>query len=149
MKLGWIAINGSDEERVRARERLELITDTYLSVGTPVQAALPRLFQIGADLQRAIAERAQNNLLSLRNILRGGAAQVLHCEGGWSAIVRLPATQTEESWVLRLLNERGVLVQPGYFFDMPWEPYIVVSLITAPEAFVQGITRIHDLANSA
>jgi len=148
MKLGWIAINGPVEERARARERLELIADTYLSVGTPVQYALPRLFEIGEKIRRSIAGRTRTNLSKLYQILQDSAAQVLRCEGGWSAIVRLPATQSEESWTLRLLNECGVLVQPGYFFDMASEPYIVVSLITAPEEFEQGIAQIHNLAMS-
>lgn len=146
MKLGWIVINGPEPDRLRTRERLELIADTYLSVGTPVQKALPRLFQIGADIQREIAERIRANLLTLRRILGDGAAQALHCEGGWSAIVRLPATQSEESWALRLLNQGGILVQPGYFFDMAVEPCIVVSLISAPRDFEQGIVQIQDLA---
>jgi alanine-synthesizing transaminase len=146
MKLGWIVINGPERERAIARERLELITDTYLSVGTPVQKALPRLFEIGTDIRRRIAERTRLNLSALQRIMRDGAAQPLHCEGGWSAIVRLPATQSEESWTLQLLNECGVVVQPGYFFDMASEPYVVVSLISRPGEFECGIGEIHRLA---
>lgn len=148
MKLGWIVINGPEAQRTLARERLELITDTYLSVGTPVQKALPRLFEIGGDIRTMIQGRIAHNLSMLQNVLQSGAAQPLHCEGGWSAIVRLPATRSEESWTLRLLNECGVVVQPGYFFDMPSEPYAVVSLITAPEEFAAGIEQIHHLSTT-
>jgi aspartate/methionine/tyrosine aminotransferase len=147
MKLGWIAISGPASDREEARERLELIADTYLSVGTPVQKALPRLLLTGEKIQRAIAARIQTNRQTLRRILRDGPAQVLHSEGGWSAIVRLPATRSEESWALRLLNECGILVQPGYFFDMEGEPYIVVSLMGRTEEFERAISEIHDLAN--
>lgn len=147
MKLGWIVINGPEEDCARARERLELIADTYLSVNTPVQRALPKLLDIGSGIQRAILERTRINWTVLQAILRDSGAQALACEGGWSAIVRLPATASEESWVLRILDECGILVQPGYFFDMATEPYIVVSLISAPGDFESGISRISRLAS--
>lgn len=144
MKLGWVAINGPKGERLRARERLELVADTYLSVGTPVQMAAPRLFEIGEQIRRRISERTRTNLHELGQILLDGPAHQLHCAGGWSAIIRLPATRSEDAWTLRLLNECGILVQPGYFFDMASEPYIVVSLITPPDEFEQGIMRIKE-----
>jgi len=144
MKLGWIAINGSPAGQTGARERLELIADTYLSVGAPVQRALPRLFTIGAEIGREIHERTKRNLQRLHEILHDSPAHALRCEGGWSAIIRLPATQPEESWTLHLLEQCGILVQPGYFFDMTSEPYIVVSLITPPDEFEQAILRIHE-----
>ena len=145
MKLSWIVINGPESQRATARERLELIADTYLSVATPVQKALSRLFEIGGSIRHSIQQRIAHNLSTLRNTLPSSAAQPLACEGGWSVIVRLPATRTEESWSLRLLNERGVVVQPGYFFDMPSEPHVVLSLITPPEEFAHGIAQIHHL----
>ena len=129
---------------MRARARLELVADTYLSVATPVQRALPQLFEIGTLIRRDIVERMQGNLRGLNEILLHSPAHALHCEGGWSAIIRLPATLSEESWTLRFLNECGILVQPGYFFDMSSEPYIVVSLITPPEEFERGILQIHE-----
>ena len=43
---------------------------------------------------------------------------LLPIEGGWSAILRVPATRSDEDWALALLAEDGVLVQPGYFFDL-------------------------------
>jgi alanine-synthesizing transaminase len=146
MKLAWIVINGPEEERIIARERLELICDTYLSVGTPVQQALPGLLRIGSGIREYLLQRARANLFSAARILQGGPAHVLVCEAGWSAIVRLPATQSEEVWTLRLLSECGILVQPGYFFDMESEPYVVISLITPPEAFEHGISCIAELA---
>ncbi len=134
MKLAWIAINGPPKITKAARQRLELILDTYLSVNTPVQAALPELLAIGACLREQIAERTRRNAESLFRLLKDSAAHPLHVEGGWSAIIQLPKTMTEEAWVIRLVKEQGVIVQPGFFFDMHSEPYAVVSLITAPEA---------------
>jgi aspartate/methionine/tyrosine aminotransferase len=146
MKLGWMAVNGPRVERNEAMARLELIADTYLSVSTPVQQALPRLLQVGTDIRAAIFDRVRTNWSTLNRALESGAAHPLWCEGGWSAIIRLPATDTEENWTLRLLMEANVHVDPGYFFDMPSEPYIVVSLITPPSEFEAGVSRIRAAA---
>jgi aspartate/methionine/tyrosine aminotransferase len=146
MKLAWIAINGPEKEMAQARERLGLIADTYLSVGTPVQQALPYLFQIGGDIQGMIAERVRANLHTLQRTMQDGPTQVLRVEGGWSALVRLPATQSEDLWTLQLLTEGGILVQPGYFFDMASEAYIVMSLISRPEELEPAISLIHRLS---
>ena len=148
MKLGWIAINGPAHLAAEARQRLELICDTYLSIGTLVQVSLPQLFRVGEMIQRDIMQRLRSNLSQALRILREGPVQPLRCEGGWSAILRLPATQSEESWTLQFLKKCEVLTQPGYFFDMASEPYIVVSLITPPQQFEEGIRRIHDFAGA-
>src|ERR1700676_4861659 len=42
MKLAWMVVGGPQELVETAVERLEIIADTYLSPGTPVQLALPR-----------------------------------------------------------------------------------------------------------
>ena len=47
---------------------------------------------------------------------------------------------------MSLLQEQNVLVQPGYFFEMDSEPYIVVSLITPEAVFADGLSRIRHLA---
>lgn len=148
MKLGWIAINGPEELAQVARGRLELLLDTYLSVSTPVQCAAPRLLEIGAEFQAKIRSRLSRNLGSLRSCLEGAPTHPLHVEGGWSAIVQLPTTMSEENWVVRLLDEASVVVQPGYFFDMASEAYVVISLITPPETFNEGISRLRKSVSS-
>ncbi|MBV9404041.1 MAG: pyridoxal phosphate-dependent aminotransferase [Acidobacteriaceae bacterium] len=145
VKLGWIALNGPAQEREIARNRLELLLDSYLSVSTPVQRALPRLLEIGNRMRRQIAERLTRNLDTLDRLLVCTTAHRLHVEGGWSAILQLPNVSDEESWVARLIEQRGVIVQPGYFFDMEPKPYTVVSLLTDPEVFEQGIRAIASL----
>lgn len=142
MKLAWISINGPLKIAETTRQRLELILDTYLSVSTPVQAALPELLTIGAGLRDQIAERTRRNAESLDRLLKDSAAHPLHVEGGWSAIIQLPKTMTEEAWVIRLVEEQGVIVQPGFFFDMHSEPHAVISLITSPQDFEEGIRRL-------
>ena len=142
MKLAWIAVNGPEKECASACQRLELIVDTYLSVNTPVQRALPRLLEIGSRLQRQLLERIRNNVKQMHALLHGSPAHVLHLEGGWSAILQVPRTLPEDSWVSRLTEEYDLIVQPGYFFDMPQEAYLVVSLILPPGLFSEGIAKI-------
>jgi alanine-synthesizing transaminase len=143
MKLGWIVIGGPATARAQARERLELIADTYLSVGTPVQHALPRLLAAGAGVQRQIAARTQENLAWLASSLGADSpAQLLEVEGGWYATLRVPRTRTEEEWCLELLDRENVLVQPGYFYDFASEAFLVLSLVTPSTRFREGVRRI-------
>ncbi len=139
MKLGWIAINGPEGDWTRARSRLELLSDSFLSVGTPVQRALPALLEIGTGIRQALQARIRTNLDWIVSALADTAGSVLPVGGGWSAIIQLPQIQSEESWVISLLDEENVLVQPGYFFDMASEAYVVISLITTPELFQEGV----------
>lgn len=142
MKLGWIA-TGGPEPRVReALARLELACDAFLSVGAPVQHALPALLSSGATTREAISARTRANLVALRAALAGSAATLLDVEGGWYAILRLPRTRSEEEWTLDLLRSARVLVQPGHFFDFAEEPFVVASLLTQPEAFQEGVARL-------
>ncbi len=145
MKLGWIAVGGPPEETKTAGENLELLLDTYLSVGTPVQNALPRLLEIGVGIRSEIARRIEQNYSLLAERLDHSPATCLQTDAGWSAIIRLPNLLGEDAWVARLLSEANVLVQPGYFFDMPGEAYVVVSLITPVEEFKEGIRRMKAL----
>jgi len=143
MKLGWIVIGGPPALRSEAIERLELVADTYLSIGTPVQHALPALLEAGESVRRQISARITDNLAFLRErIDDNSAARVLQVEGGWYATVRVPRTKSEEQWCLDLLQQDQLLVQPGFFYDFESEAYLVLSLLTAPEAFREGIRRL-------
>jgi alanine-synthesizing transaminase len=143
LKLGWIAAVGPDPLVAEARRRLELVCDTYLSVGTPVQRALPALLSLGADLRAQIGKRAQANRQKLAAVFgRGSPCTLLPAEGGWSAILRVPAVMSDEEWALTLLERDGVLVQPGYFFDLELGTTLVLSLLTHPATLAEGAKRI-------
>ena len=142
MKLGWMVINGPRAERELARERLGLILDTYLSVNAPVQRALPDLMQIGMEVQEQIQRRIRRNQDATKERLARSSAHPLHTEGGWCVIVQLPRTRSEDEWLDTLLTEHELVVQPGYFFDMPGEPYVVLSLLTPPAVFDVGVERL-------
>jgi aspartate/methionine/tyrosine aminotransferase len=143
LKLAWTAVVGPEALRREALARLELVADTYLPVSTPVQVAAPQLLARRAELQAPIRARIALNLAALRRALGPASpATLLEPEGGWSAILRVPATCSEEERVLRLLERHGVLVHPGYFFDFPSEAYLVLSLLPPPAEFLEGVNRV-------
>jgi alanine-synthesizing transaminase len=140
LKLGWIVATGPAALREEALARLEIAADTYLSVGTPIQQAAPQILARLRDLQAPIATRVRGNLDALRGLCPvGRSATLLDVEGGWSAVLRVPATVSEEERVCHLVRERGVLVHPGYFFDFDAGAYVVVSLLPEPETFRRGV----------
>ncbi len=142
MKLGWIVTGGPESFRAQAMERLELIADTFLSAGTPVQYAAGRLLELGGELERQIRTRTAANLADLRAAVADTPCAILDVEGGWYATLRVPRTRSEEEWCLELLERHGVLVQPGFFYDFETEAYLVLSLLTAPETFREGVSRL-------
>ncbi len=142
LKLAWVVINGSPEERRLARERLEILSDTYLSVSTPVQKALGSLLTAGENFRKEIAKRISVNLEMMDTSFAGTAAHRLNLDGGWSAILQVPRTKTEDQWITGLLQDQHLLVQPGYYFDMPSEAYLVLSLLTEQSQFRDGLNRI-------
>jgi len=72
---------------------------------------------------------------------------VLRVEGGWSAVLRVPATRSEERLALDLLREERILVHPGYFFDFPREAYVVVSLLPPHDLFADAAARLLRFVN--
>ena len=140
-KLGWIRVSGPAKRE--ALEALELIADNFLSVATPVQVALPEILRIAPSIRDAIRARTRANLDVLRRAAPGSVT-VLPVEGGWSAVLRVPRVMSDEELALALLD-RGVVVQPGYFFDFAQEGYIVLSLLTAEEVFAEGVARLMDM----
>jgi alanine-synthesizing transaminase len=149
VKVGWSIVGGPSRERADALAGLELIADTFLSVGTPVQLALPDLLRRGGAVRDAVHQRVRCNLDRIRRIAREfPSCDVLRVEGGWSAVVRLPATRDEESLTLELLRHEGILVHPGYFFDFPHEAFIVVSLLPPEDVFDDAVRRAFRFATS-
>ena len=143
LKLGWIVATGPPPLVDRALAGLELICDTYLSVTTPVQLAAGDLLAGGAEVTARIAERVRANHAALRALVaRHPAVRLLPADGGWYAVVRIPATRPEEAVVLDLLERDRVLVHPGYFFDFPREAFLVVSLLPEPQRFLAGAATI-------
>jgi len=147
LKLGWIAVQGPEPLAAEAMDRLELICDTYLSVATPVQLAARRLLEQGSVVREQILARVRRNYQTLVEAI-GGDASVLPADAGWSGVMRLPATLSDEAVALDLLDRDAVVVHPGYFFDFRLEA-LVVSLLPVPEQFARGVQLLQNRLNAA
>ena len=136
MKAAWIAATGPYS--YQALDRLEVIADTFLSMNAPVQYALPAWLDMRHGIQSQIQTRVTRNLAAFDTAIAAvPALSRLKVEGGWYVILRIPALQPDEQTVRELLD-RGVWVHPGYFFAMPENGWLVVSLLTPGEEFELG-----------
>ena len=149
LKAAWIAASGPAARRDEALARLEVVADTYLSVNTPVQLALPRLLALRDAIRPSLMGRLQANRVALERALRGSAATPLPVDGGWSAVVRVPREPGEEERVLRLIARHGLRVHPGFFFDFPTEAFLVVSLLGPEQEFARGAAILAADADAA
>jgi alanine-synthesizing transaminase len=149
-KLGWIRLGGAPSERESFRRALELVADSFLSVHTAVQAALPELLPRAGRIGDAIRTRIRGNatLLSAMIGRAPAALQLLPVEGGWSAVIRVPSLGSDEDLAIELIESAAVVVQPGYFFDFPTEGYLVVSLLCEPRQFETGIGKMLDFLSN-
>jgi alanine-synthesizing transaminase len=143
MKFAWLAVSGPEAEKREALARLEMIADTYLSLNAPIQLAAPVLLQQRRQFQQQLMARVRANLMELdlqlsekRHISR------LVVEGGWYAVLRIPATRPDEELAIELLEKQGVYLHPGHFYDFPGEGRLIVSLITPQQDFHEGMGRI-------
>jgi aspartate/methionine/tyrosine aminotransferase len=140
MKLGWMAVSGPGKQE--ALRRLEWIADTYLSVSAPVQHAAPEWMRMRAEFLARMMDRIRENLGFVR-----ARMETLRVEGGWYAMARMPRSRSDQEWALRLLDADGVLVQPGFFYDVEQESLVVVSLLTEPSVLQEGIQRMAERMN--
>jgi len=140
LKLGWVHVGGPEKLAQEAQTRLEFIADAYLSAGTPVQAALPRLFQIGTGIRADLQKRFAENFATLAGLDWPSEFSVLPYAAGWSALIRRPQALDEERLTVNLLERAGVLAHPGYFFDFDaaGPGYHIVSLLPEPGEFRAG-----------
>jgi alanine-synthesizing transaminase len=150
MKAAWIVATGPDKAQAPkqpapkqpAIDRLEVIADTFLSMSAPVQWALPVWLAGRAEIQEQIRRRVSANLAALdRQLATLPALQRLRVEGGWYAVLRVPALGPDEQTVLALL-ERGVWVHPGYFFGLSESGWLVVSLLGEEAEFDAGMVTV-------
>jgi alanine-synthesizing transaminase len=146
MKLAWIVTSGPEQAVSAALARLEVIADTYLSMSAPIQLAAPALLEQRHSIQALLRDRVRVNLGRLdRELVKQKSCRRLKVEGGWYAVLRVPVTQSDEDLAIEILRQRSVLVHPGHFYDFPSDGYLILSLITPPENFRQGIARVLDL----
>ena len=152
-KASWLAVSGPPEWKRDALERLEVIADTFLSMNAPVQHAIPKLLGLRAAFQRQLQARVRQNLAELNRQLADQQPSIdtrgiaeLEVEGGWYAVLTLPASCSSDEVTLRLLSEHGVYAHPGHFYEFAGDRALVVSLITPPADFAAGVRRLVELA---
>jgi aspartate/methionine/tyrosine aminotransferase len=138
-KLGWMVASGPAALVVDAVARLEVIADTFLSVSTPVQMALPALLEAGASVRTQVQARIARNLDALaRVVLTSPSLSLRRPQGGWTAVLRVP-TPAQPDDLVRTLLDAGVLTHPAYFYDFAHDGYLVVSLLAPPAEFDVGL----------
>ncbi len=114
-------------------------------MSTPVQLAVGRLLKEGAALRTAVAARVRRNYDALGSALAADSRSPctrLRAEGGWTAVLQVPAVQSDDELSLGLLDNEGVLVHPGYFYDFPRDGFVALSLLGHPTVFDEGVSRI-------
>ncbi len=140
MKAAWLAASGPEELKSKALARLEVIADTYLSMNAPVQLAMPAFLSQRAAFQEQLMARVSRNLAELdRQLATQKVCARLQVEGGWYAVLRVPAARSDEDLALSLLQGAGVYVHPGHFYDFPRDGFLVVSLICEENELSKGL----------
>jgi alanine-synthesizing transaminase len=143
MKVAWLTVAGATALKQQAIGRLEMIADTYLSMNTPIQLALPVLLEQRRQFRKQWLTREQDNLAYLDRLLESQKlCSRLKMEGGWYAVMKAPSVMGDDEVALELLTTRGVYVHPGHFYDFPSDGYWVVSLITPEREFAEGIDAL-------
>jgi aspartate/methionine/tyrosine aminotransferase len=138
MKASWVVACGPEPLVAAALERIEVIADTFLSMSSPAQFALPVWLAGRQGMQRQIIQRCAKNLAALDASLAGTAVQRLAMQGGWTALLQAP--RLDKSFAMIAL-ERGVVVQPGEFFGLP-NGRAVLSLLTPADTWAAGLERL-------
>lgn len=143
LKLGWMLLYGEAGDVRAVSERLAWIADAQLSVATPVQLALPRLFEIGASVRQRILDRVRANRRALESVVATlPPVDLLAADGGWTAVLRLPQTASDDELVLHLAKTAGVRVQPGYLYDFERDGHIVIGLLNHEQEFADAVSRL-------
>jgi alanine-synthesizing transaminase len=143
MKAAWLVTNGPKDLKTTALERLEVIADTYLSMNAPVQLALPEFLEQRHRFQKHVITRVRRNVSELDRLLsQKKSCTRLEIEGGWYAVLRVPATRSDDDLAVDLLTNKGIYVHPGHFYDFHSDGYLIVSLIMQEKEFGEGIRQL-------
>jgi aspartate/methionine/tyrosine aminotransferase len=142
LKLAWTCVSGEEARVAEAMRRLELLGDTFLSVGAPVQHALGDLLAATEVTRAAILSRARENVATLTKACVGSAVSVLPVEAGWYAVLRLPETRSDEAWAFLFLEKCGIYVHPGAFFGFGRGAYVVLSLLVPPQELASAAAAL-------
>ena len=142
MKLAWAVLSGPPALVETARKRLEVVSDTFLSMNAPIQWATPFLLEQRRSVRDQLLARIHQNLMELdQQLAAQNLCSRLESEAGWYAVLRVPATGSDEELAVNLLQECAVLVHPGHFYGFASDGFLVLSLIPRSELFCEGVKR--------
>jgi alanine-synthesizing transaminase len=145
MKAAWIACFAEGAVQADALQRLEVISDTFLSMSAPIQRSIPRWLSGRATMQQQIRQRVQANLAVLDDVLLDQKLMSrLDVEAGWYAVLRVPGLKPEEETALDLLLQHAVVLHPGGFFGFVGQGWLVVSLLAREEAVKGGTEALSE-----
>jgi alanine-synthesizing transaminase len=143
MKAAWLVASGPEPLKKQAVERIEVIADTYLSMNAPIQLALPIFLEQRHGFQKQVLTRVRRNVGELdRQLMLRKMCSRLEIEGGWYAVVRVPATRSDDDLAVDLLTKKGIYVHPGHFYDFATDGYLIVSLIMPERDFAEGCRQM-------
>ena len=149
MKMAWLTTTGPESLRKAAVARLEIVADTYLSLNSPTQWALPTLLEQRRALRPQVLKRVLENRAHLREAVgKAGGCELLEVEGGWYAVVETRAERADEELAIEILRKTHTLVHPGHFYDFASDGYLVLSLITPVGDFQRGISCLMEFFRS-
>jgi len=138
MKLGWIVMPNDPV----IHKNLELVADTYLSVSSPIQIAAVKWLANRNQFQSPVRRRCVESLDLISVKLKGSPWTLLPVQAGWSAILKGPSRiESEEDFIINLLD-RGFSAHPGFYYDLPFQPGIVLSLLTRSTDLTEGLNAI-------
>lgn len=144
-KVGWIEVSGPEDDVYEAQKRLDVIADDFLPIGTTVSQRIPELLTYASSQTQKVRNRVSNNLATLRKTLASWphcCVTALRAEGGWNILLRVPSCIDDDVLALRLIQDYRLVSQPGYYFDMPANGYLALSLLPEPTQFIEGLKAL-------
>lgn len=141
-KVGWIEVSGPKDDVYEAQKRLDVIADDFLPIGNTVSERIPELLQYASSQSAIVRNRVINNMHTLRETLVSTpkcCVSALRAEGGWNILLRVPSCIDDDVLALRLMKDYNLVSQPGYYFDMPVNGYLALSLLPEPQQFISGL----------
>ena len=144
-KVGWIEVSGPIEDVQEAMKRLDVIADDFLPIGATVSERIPELLQCAKEQTAIVQNRVRSNLKTLRKMLENYpncCVSALRAEGGWNILLRVPSCLDDDLLALRLIKDYKLVSQPGYYFDMPNNGYLALSLLPKEDQFKNGVTLL-------
>ena len=137
MKLGWMAVSGDDVLVKKSVAALELISDTFLPVNEIMQFSVPEIFRRGAEFLDSYKAWVGRCRAAAVEGLRG--TKFVEPRGGF--YITLSIAHDEEEAASTLLSKDGILVHPGYFYEIAPD-HLVMTFIEEPEKIKGHFERI-------